>query len=73
MGSDPGGALGSIGARVAGKVPAEFRALAVATHSAFDEMALQAERSGDRDQLLASLADNLRRCVSCHSAYRFPE
>ena len=64
---------GSLAAAVAHKVPAGFRTLSLATHTAFDEMALHAEQFGDRDQLLASLADNLRRCVACHAAYRFPE
>jgi hypothetical protein len=35
-------------------------------------MALHAEQSGNRDQLLALLADSLQRCVACHAAYRFP-
>jgi len=64
---------GSLAAAVAHKVPAGFRTLGLATHTAFDEMALHAEQIGDRDHLLASLADNLRRCVACHAAYRFPE
>ncbi|MGH8735365.1 MAG: hypothetical protein ACREVB_16900 [Burkholderiales bacterium] len=64
---------GSAAAGVARKVPAGFRTLGLATHTAFDEMALHAEQSGARDQLLAALADNLRRCVACHAAYRFPE
>jgi hypothetical protein len=59
-------------ARVAEKLPPEFQRLGLATRAAFDEMTLHAEQSGDRDQLLALLADNLRRCVACHAAYRFP-
>jgi len=59
-------------ARVAEKLPPEYLKLGLATHAAFDEMALQAEQSGDRDQLLAILSDNLRRCVACHAAYRLP-
>jgi len=55
-----------------GKLPPEFRALDLATRAAFDEMALRAAQSGDRDELLAALADNLRRCVACHATYRFP-
>ncbi|HEX6530829.1 MAG TPA: hypothetical protein VF004_13510 [Burkholderiales bacterium] len=64
---------GSAAAGLARKMPPDFRARALATHGAFDEIALHAEQSGDRDQLLGLLADNLRRCVACHAAYRFPE
>ena len=64
---------GSAAASLARKVPPDFRARALATHGAFDEIARHAEQSGDRDQLLGLLADNLRRCVACHAAYRFPE
>jgi hypothetical protein len=63
----------SAAAELARKLPPEYRALGLATHGAFDEMALHAEQFGDRDQVLALLADNLRRCVACHAAYRFPE
>jgi mono/diheme cytochrome c family protein len=61
-----------LAARVAEKLPPEFRKLGLATYAAFDEMAAYAEQSGDRDQVLALLADNLRRCVACHSTYRLP-
>jgi hypothetical protein len=57
---------------VESKLPPEFRTLDLATRAAFDEMALRAVQSGDRDELLGALADNLRRCVACHSTYRFP-
>ena len=63
---------GSAAASVARKVPPEFRALGLATHAAFDEMALYAEQPDGRDRLLTALADNLRRCVACHATYRFP-
>jgi hypothetical protein len=64
---------GGTAASVARKVPPRFRALTLATHEAFDEMALQAQQPDGRDRLLAALADNLNRCVVCHAAYRFPE
>jgi len=60
-------------AAVARKVPPRFRALSLATHEAFDEMALHAQQPGGRDRVLTVLADNLNRCVVCHAAYRFPE
>ena len=65
----PGGAAAS----VARKVPPRFRALSLATHQAFDEIALHAQQPGGRDRVLTALADNLNRCVACHAAYRFPE
>jgi hypothetical protein len=58
---------------VESKLPPEFRALDLATRSAFDEMALRAVQAGGRDELLAAMADNLRRCVACHATYRFPK
>jgi hypothetical protein len=64
---------GSAAASAVRKLPPKFRALGLATHGGFDEIALHAEQTGDRDQVLALLADNLRRCVACHAAYRFPE
>ena len=63
---------GSAAASVARKVPPEFRALGLATHAAFDEIALHAAQPDGRDRVLTALADNLRRCVACHAAYRFP-
>jgi hypothetical protein len=55
------------------KVPPRYRALSLATHEAFDEIALHAQQPGGRDRVLTALADNLNRCVACHALYRFPE
>jgi len=60
-------------ASMARKVPPRYRALILATHEAFDEMALHAQQPDGRDRLLTALAENLNRCVACHAAYRFPE
>ena len=64
---------GGTAASVARKVPPRFRALSLATHEAFDEMALHAQQPDGRDRVLTALADNLNRCVACHAVYRFPE
>jgi hypothetical protein len=63
----------SLLARTAKKMPPEFRKLGFATHTAFDEIAVHAEQFGDRRMILRQLAENLGRCVACHTAYRFPE
>jgi hypothetical protein len=55
------------------KVPPRYRALSLATHESFDEIARHAQQPGGRDRVLTALADNLNRCVACHAVYRFPE
>lgn len=52
------------------KAPPAFFPLGRATHEGFDEIAEVAKAIGDRDTVNKLLADNLQRCVACHSAYR---
>ena len=54
---------------VQSRVPLAFRQIAQATPRAFDDIALQAERSRDVDPILRLLSANLQRCVACHAAY----
>jgi hypothetical protein len=53
------------------KLPAAFRQMGAETHKAFEQIALDAESLGDREVVLKQLGANLKRCVGCHSAYRF--
>lgn len=53
-----------------GKLPLGFKQLGFDTHAKFDELALDAEQLGDRDQTLAQLSAVLANCVACHAAYR---
>lgn len=53
-----------------GKLPLEFKTLALATHRAFDTMAADAQANGTPKQALTQLADVLQKCVACHAAYQ---
>lgn len=53
-----------------GKLPLGFKRLGFATHSAFDELALDAEQLGDKEHALKQLSDLMQNCVGCHAAYR---
>lgn len=55
---------------VMGKLPLEFKTLGLATHSAFDEIALEAEGIGSGEAVLAGLGTLLLNCTSCHAGYR---
>ena len=55
------------------KAPKEFFPLGKATHEAFDEIASVATAIGDKDTINRMLADNLQRCVACHTAYRIDD
>ena len=54
---------------VQAKLPPAFRQLAQGTHRTFDEIAQEAEHSGERDVILRKLSTNLQNCVTCHSGY----
>lgn len=51
-------------------LPAEFLRLAVATHSAFDSLALAVSARASTDTMLAHLARITQHCVACHALYR---
>jgi len=68
-------ALGSaraheVPAAMMGKLPLEFKTLALATHRAFDTIAADADANGTPKHALTQLADALQRCVACHSSYQ---
>jgi len=54
-----------------GKLPLEFKTLALATHRSFDTLASDAEAGGTPKQALAQLAKTLQQCVACHATYQF--
>jgi cytochrome c556 len=53
-----------------GKLPIGFKKMGLATHAAFDQLALDAREFGDRDQTLSALHELMNNCVACHAAYR---
>ncbi len=52
-----------------GKLPLEFKSLALDTHRGFDAMAADAETLGQPKHTLAQLAEVLQKCVACHATY----
>ena len=69
----------AVGMRAAGgepitliaKLPLEFKTLGMATHQAFDDLAVEAEDKGDGTVVLEQLSAILSNCTSCHAGYRF--
>ncbi|MEP7181203.1 MAG: hypothetical protein ABI886_03320 [Betaproteobacteria bacterium] len=56
-------------AAMMGKLPLEFKSLAMGVHGGFDTMALDAEALGLPKHTLAQLSDVLQKCVACHATY----
>lgn len=54
-----------------GKLPLEFKTLALATHRSFDTLAADAEAGGTPKKALSQLAGTLQQCVACHATYQF--
>lgn len=52
------------------KLPIGFKQLGLATHRAFDQLALDAQQLGDLGHTQAQLAALLGNCVGCHATYR---
>lgn len=53
-----------------GKLPAAFKQMSSSTHTAFDRIALDAEKLGDVSHTLTQLSGALQQCVACHETYR---
>jgi hypothetical protein len=53
-----------------GKLPLEFKTLALGTHREFDTIAADAEANGTPKHAIAQLADVLQKCVACHATYQ---
>lgn len=52
------------------KLPKEFKQLAFAVHSGFDQLAMDAESLGDAKHAQKQLGGILKNCVSCHSLFQ---
>lgn len=64
------GAAGGEPITLIAKLPLEFKSLGMATHSAFDDLALDANDNSDGMALLEHLSGILSNCTSCHAGYR---
>ncbi len=61
---------GDVPASLMGKLPLEFKKLGMATHKAFDELALEAQDIGDPQIVLSKLGKLMNNCTTCHAAYK---
>lgn len=52
------------------KLPLEFKTRALAVHSEFDTIAMDAEAFGIPKRTLEQLSGVLQKCVACHAGYR---
>lgn len=52
------------------KLPIAFKKMGMATHKAFDQLALDATDLGDKNQVIQQLGTLMQNCVACHAAYR---
>ena len=53
-----------------GKLPLEFKTLALGTHREFDTIAADAETDGTPKHALGQLSGVLQKCVACHATYQ---
>jgi hypothetical protein len=62
--------MGSVGgepATLIARLPLEFKILGMATHSAFDDLAMEAKDMGNSSVVLGQLSSILTNCTSCHA------
>ena len=52
------------------KLPLDFKQLGMATHKAFDQLAVDAQDLGDKQQVMEKLGELMNNCVACHRIYR---
>lgn len=62
--------LAHVPAGLMGKMPLAAKKMGRATHSAFDQMAMDAEQLGDKEHSLSQLNQILLTCTACHSIYK---
>ena len=60
-------------AAMMGKLPLEFKTLALSVHSDFDTIAMDAEWTGLSTRTLGQLSEVLQKCTSCHERYRLTD
>jgi hypothetical protein len=53
-----------------GKLPLEFKTLALGVHGEFDTIAMDADGIAMPKHTLGQLADALQKCVACHNSYQ---
>lgn len=53
-----------------GKLPLEFKTLALGLHREFDIIAMDADGIATQQHTLGQLADALQKCVACHNTYQ---
>jgi len=53
-----------------GKLPLEFKTLALGLHREFDTIAMDADGIATPKHTLGQLADALQKCVACHNSYQ---
>ncbi len=63
-------AQGEVPGTLIGKLPLQFKKLGGDTHAKFDQLAMDADDLGDRDQALEQLSTLMENCVACHATYR---
>jgi len=56
-----------------GKLPLEFKTLALSVHSDFDTIAMDAEWTGLPKRTLGQLSNVLQKCTACHESYRLAD
>jgi hypothetical protein len=56
-----------------GKLPFEFKTLALSVHSDFDTIAMDAQWTGLPKRTLGQLSDVLQKCTRCHESYRLAD
>ncbi len=61
---------GQVPVALMAKLPSEFRSLGMATHKAFDALALEAQDMGDGKVILTALGELMNNCTTCHAGYR---
>ena len=61
---------GGVPAEMLGKLPLEFKTLALGVHSDFDTIAMDAEWTNLPKRTLGQVSDVLKKCTACHDSYR---
>lgn len=55
------------------KLPVEMKALGFDTRKKFDDIAADAEKFKDSNQIVTKLSVAMGNCIACHATYRFVE
>lgn len=55
------------------KIPVEMKTLGFSTRGKFDDIAAEAAKSKDGNQVVMKLSEAMKNCIACHEMYRFVE